>query len=311
MDRHLKPLKNKLKRRIYGRTKPGTLLRHKIPVKTDHWDVAQPGYLEADLVSHSGESGYGEFMHSLNFTDIFSQWVETEAVMGKGQEGILEAFGEISQRFPFKILGIDSDNGSEFINHHLWNYCEEEGIQFTRSRPYKKDDNAHIEQKNWTHVRKLMGWDRYDSPQALAAMNSLYEKELPLYMNLFQPSVKLLKTKRKGSRKNRLYSRPLTPLDRLLASEHIDQSQKEKLMALRESLDPFELSEVVNQKLQQIWDKAHYRYKPPKTKLETRKELQELSPEEKETLEDIAGVFGITVYVRTHKEGKLVAINHG
>jgi hypothetical protein len=311
MDRHLKPLKNKLKRRIYGRTKPGTLLRHKIPVKTDHWDVAQPGYLEADLVSHSGESGYGEFMHSLNFTDIFSQWVETEAVMGKGQEGILEAFGEISQRFPFKILGIDSDNGSEFINHHLWNYCEEEGIQFTRSRPYKKDDNAHIEQKNWTHVRKLMGWDRYDSPQALAAMNSLYEKELPLYMNLFQPSVKLLKTKRKGSRKNRLYSRPLTPLDRLLASEHIDQSQKKKLMALRENLDPFELSEAVNQKLQQIWDKAHYRYKPPKTKIETRKELQELSPEEKETLEDIAGVFGITVYVRTHKEGKLVAINHG
>jgi len=311
MDRHLRPLKNKLKRRIYGRTKPGTLLRHKIPVKTDHWDVEQPGYLEADLVSHSGESGYGEFMHSLNFTDIFSQWVETEAVMGKGQEGILDAVDKISQRFPFRILGIDSDNGSEFINHHLWNYCEEEGIQFTRSRPYKKDDNAHIEQKNWTHVRKLMGWDRYDSPQALVAMNDLYEKELPLYMNLFQPSVKLLKTERKGSRKNRLYSRPLTPLDRLLASEHIDQSQKEKLIALRESLDPFELAETVNQKLQQIWDKAHYRYKPPKTKIETKKELQELSPEEKETLEDIAGVFGITVYVRTHKKGELVAINHG
>jgi hypothetical protein len=108
MDRHLKPLKNKLKRRIYGRTKPGTLLRHKIPVKTDHWDVEQPGYLEADLVSHSGESGYGEFMHSLNFTDIFSQWVETQSVMGKGQEGILEAFGKISRRLPFRILGIDS-----------------------------------------------------------------------------------------------------------------------------------------------------------------------------------------------------------
>lgn len=311
MDRHLKPLKNKLKRRIYGRTKPGTLLRHKIPVKTDHWDVEQPGYLEADLVSHSGESGYGEFMHSLNFTDIFSQWVETQAVMGKGREGILEAFGKISRRLPFRILGIDSDNGSEFINHHLWNYCEERGIQFTRSRPYKKDDNAHIEQKNWTHVRKLMGWDRYDSPQALVAMNDLYEKELPLYMNLFQPSVKLLKTERKGSRKNRLYSRPLTPLDRLLASEHIDQSQKEQLIALRERLDPFELAETVDQKLQQIWKKAHYRYKPPKTKIEVRKEQQELSQEEKETLEDIASIFGITVYVRTHKEGKLVAINHG
>lgn len=311
MDRHLKPLKNKLKRRIYGRTKPGTLLRHKIPVKTDHWDVEQPGYLEADLVSHSGESGYGEFMHSLNFTDIFSQWVETQAVMGKGREGILEAFGKISRRLPFRILGIDSDNGSEFINHHLWNYCEERRIQFTRSRPYKKDDNAHIEQKNWTHVRKLMGWDRYDSPQALVAMNDLYEKELPLYMNLFQPSVKLLKTERKGSRKNRLYSQPLTPLDRLLASEHIDQSQKEELIALRERLDPFELAETVDQKLQQIWEKAHYRYKPPKTKIQVRKEQQELSIEEKETLEDIASIFGITVYVRTHKKGKLVAINHG
>jgi len=311
MDRHLKPLKNKLKRRIYGRTKPGTLLRHKIPVKTDHWDVGQPGYLEADLVSHSGESGYGEFMHSLNFTDIFSQWVETQAVMGKGREGILEAFDKISQRLPFRMLGIDSDNGSEFINHHLWNYCEEREIQFTRSRPYKKDDNAHIEQKNWTHVRKLMGWDRYDSPQALAAMNSLYENELPLYMNLFQPSIKLLRTERKGSRKNRLYSRPLAPLDRLLASEYIDQSRKEELIALREKLDPFELAERVDQKLQQIWKKAHYRYKPPKRKIEARKEQQELSQEEKETLENIASIFGITVYVRTHKEGKLVAINHG
>jgi len=110
IDRHLKPLKNKLKRRIYGRTKPGTLLKHKIPVKTDHWDVEQPGYLETDLVSHSGESGYGEFMHSLNFTDILSQWVETQAVMGKGRGGILKAFDKISQRLPFRILGIDSDN---------------------------------------------------------------------------------------------------------------------------------------------------------------------------------------------------------
>jgi DNA-binding transcriptional ArsR family regulator len=181
IDRHLKPLKDKLRRRIYGRTKPGTLLRHKIPVKTSNWDVERPGYMEADLVSHSGESSYGEFIYSLNFTDIFSQWVETQSVMGKGQEGILEAFDQISQRLPFKIAGIDSDNGSEFINHHIWNYCEERNIQFTRSRPYKKDDNAHIEQKNWTHVRKLIGWDRYDSPQALAAMNDLYENELPLY----------------------------------------------------------------------------------------------------------------------------------
>jgi hypothetical protein len=311
MDRHLKPLKSKLKRRIYGRTKPGTLLKHQIPVKTIHWDVEQPGYLEADLVSHSGESGYGEFMHSLNLTDIFSQWTETQAVMGKGQEGIVEAIGKISRRLPFKILGIDSDNGSEFINHHLWNYCQEREIQFTRSRPYKKDDNAHVEQKNWTHVRKLMGWDRYDSPQALAAMNDLYNTELPLYMNLFQPSVKLLKTQRKGSRKKRLHSRPLTPLDRLLACEHIDQHQKEELIDFREQLDPFELAEKVDQKLQIIWEKAHYRYKPPKTKIEEGKEHKELTSEEKETLEDIARIYGITVYVRPHGDAELVAINQG
>lgn len=311
IDRHLKPLKDKLRRRIYGRTKPGTLLRHKIPVKTSNWDVERPGYMEADLVSHSGESSYGEFIYSLNFTDIFSQWVETQSVMGKGQEGILEAFDQISQRLPFKIAGIDSDNGSEFINHHIWNYCEKRNIQFTRSRPYKKDDNAHIEQKNWTHVRKLIGWDRYDSPQALAAMNDLYENELPLYMNLFQPSVKLLKTQRKGSRKNRLYSRPLTPLDRLLRSDHIEQSQKDQLVALRKSLDPFDLAEAVAQKLQQVWEKAHYRYTPSKKKLKTKKEQQELSEEERETLEDIANMFGITIYVRPHKKAELVTIKHG
>jgi hypothetical protein len=156
-----------------------------------------------------------------------------------------------------------------------------------------------------------MGWDRYDSPQALVAMNDLYEKELPLYMNLFQPSVKLLKTERKGSRKNRLYSRPLTPLDRLLASEHIDQSQKEELIALRKRLDPFELAETVNRKLERIWDLAHYRYKPKDIKKSTKDLREQLSNEEKETLEEIAQIFGIEVYVRTHQNGELINIAHG
>jgi len=311
LDRALKSKKRKLKRRIYGRTKPGTLLRHKIPVKTDNWDVKQPGFLEADLVSHSGGSGHGEFIHSLNLTDISTQWVETESVMGKGQRGILKAIENISERFPFKILGIDSDNGSEFINHHLWNYCQREGIQFTRSRPYKKDDNAHIEQKNWTHVRKLMGWDRYDSSQALKAMNDLYGNELSLFMNLFQPSVKLRKVIRKGSRKQRLYDKPQTPLDRLLASGHLDKQKREELRSFRENMDPFSLSEKVNKKLQHIWDMAHYRYNPPKGEMKINSQPEKLSPTEKETLEDIAQVFGITVYVRTHKEGKLIALGNG
>ena len=311
IDRHLRSKKDKIKRRIYGRTKPGTLLRHQIPIKTDNWDVHQPGFLEADLVSHSGGSGHGEFIHSLNLTDICTQWVGTQAVMGKGQRGILKAIESISERFPFKVLGIDSDNGSEFINHHLFNYCKREGIQFTRSRPYKKDDNAHVEQKNWTHVRKFMGWDRFDSPQALRAMNDLYEKELPVFMNLFQPSVKRQKTIRKGSRKQRIYDKPQTPLDRLIASGHLDQQKCKGLKALRERMDPFSLSETVNQKLQQIWDLAHYRYNPPKIEKKINSQPEKLTPAEKETLEDIAQVFGITVYVRTHKKGKLIALGNG
>ena len=201
--------------------------------------------------------------------------------------------------------------GPEFINYHLFSWCEKKEIQFTRSRPYKKDDNAHVEEKNWTHVRKFMGWDRFDSPQALRAMNDLYEKELPIFMNLFQPSVKRQKTIRKGSRKQRIYDKPQTPLDRLIASDHLDQQKCKELKALRERMDPFSLSETVNQKLQQIWDLAHYRYNPPKIEKKINSQPEKLTPAEKETLEDIAQVFGITVYVRTHKKGKLIALGNG
>jgi hypothetical protein len=173
---------------------------------------------------------------------LFRLGGETEAVMGKGERGIVKALERISQRLPFDVLAIDSDNGSEFINHHLWRYCQGKAIQFTRSRPYKKDDNAHIEQKNWTHVRKFMGWDRYDSPKALEAINELYENELPLFMNLFQPSVKLLRTVRTGSRKKRIYDQPQTPLDRLLVCGDLPNKRSEELKALRQRLDPFSLS---------------------------------------------------------------------
>lgn len=311
IDRALRVKKKELKRRLYGRTKPGTLLKHKIPVKTEHWDVKRPGFMEADLVPHSGSSGSGEFVYSLNMTDIFSGWVETQGVMGKGQIGILKALEKITERLPFKILGIDSDNGSEFINNHLWCYCKREGIQFTRSRPYKKDDNAHIEQKNWTHVRKLMGWDRYDSPKALKAMNDLYEKELPLFMNLFQPSVKLMKVIRKGSRKQRVYDKPQTPLDRLLTSQHIDQKKRDELKLLRERLDPFLLSDMVNQKLQSIWDLAHYRYRPSDDQEKTSDPLEDLSPVEREVLEGLSQALGIKVYVRARKDGELISLHHG
>ena len=170
IDRRLAPRKRQLTRRLYGRTKPGTLLKHHIPVKTDHWDVTAPGFTEIDLVAHCGDRADGEFVHSLNLTDIHTTWVETRAVLSKGEVGVQQALETLRQALPFRLQGIDSDNGSEFINDHLYRYCRQEAIQFTRGRPYKKDDNAHIEQKNWTHVRKLLGYVRYDSPAALEAI---------------------------------------------------------------------------------------------------------------------------------------------
>ena len=217
IDRRLAAQRRQLRKRLYGRTKPGTLLKHHIPLKTDRWDVAVPGFTEIDLVAHCGNCGDGEFVHSLNLTDIHTTWVETRAVLGKGQVAVQTALEEIRQALPFRLRGIDSDNGSEFINEHLWDYCQAQEIQFTRGRPYKKDDNAHIEQKNWTHVRKLLGYVRYDTPAALAAIQTLYRGELRLFQNLFLPSVKLVRKERVGARVRRRYDAPQTPLDRVLA----------------------------------------------------------------------------------------------
>ena len=204
MDRCLRAFKSELRTRQYGRTKPGTLLKHQIPLKTDRWDVQEPGFTEIDLVAHSGDRAAGDFIYSLNVTDILTTWVETRAVMGKSQHHVQEGLEYLRQAMPFRLRGIDSDNGSEFINHHLRRYCTHHDIQFTRGRPYKKDDNAHIEQKNWTHVRKLLGYVRYDSAPALTAINGLYE-ELRLLQNLFLPSVKLVEKRRVGARLRRRY----------------------------------------------------------------------------------------------------------
>jgi len=257
MDRALAGKKRELRRRLYGRTKPGTLLRHQIPVKCEHWDVKTAGHLELDTVSHCGGNGEGLFASSFNLTDIASTWVETRAVLGKGEAGILEAFSEMTEVLPFKVMDIDSDNGGEFINHNLYRHCQSRNIGFTRSRPYKKDDNAHIEQKNWTHVRKLIGWDRYGTPEAVRALNDLYSNELRLYMNLFQPSVKLVRTVRKGSRKTRRYDQPRTPLDRLRDMPGANRQKVEQLLQLRSRLDPFTLAAIIRRKLERIWALRH------------------------------------------------------
>jgi len=252
IDRRLASRKRVLRRRLYGRTKPGTLLKHHIPIKTDHWDVTRAGFTEIDLVSHSGDCAEGEFAHSFNLTDIHTTWTETYAVLGKGQTGIVAGLEAMRQALPFPLRAIDSDNGSEFLNDHLLRYCRAGQIQFTRGRPYKKDDNAHIEQKNWTHVRKLIGWERYDSEAAVGLLNDLYRHELRLMMNLFQPSVKLRRKVRVGSRLTRVYDTPQTPLDRLRASQDFNREEVNRLLQLRATTDPFALARTIERKLERI-----------------------------------------------------------
>jgi hypothetical protein len=265
MDRRLAPHRRPLLQRLYGRTKPGTLLKHHIPLKTDRWEVATPGFTEIDLVAHCGSLGEGEFVHSLNVTDIHTTWVETAAVLGKSQVAVQQALEELRAALPFRLRGIDSDNGSEFINQHLWDYCQRQEIQFTRGRPYKKDDNAHIEQKNWTHVRKLLGYVRYDTPAAQVAIHRLYRGELRLFQNLFLPSVKLLRKERVGARVRRRYDAPRTPLDRVLACPELRPEVAAHLQRQRQRLDPFALARTIEQQLARIYALATTRPSPPST----------------------------------------------
>ena len=288
IDRRLGAKKRQLKKKLYGRTKPGTLLKHHIPIKTDSWDVKTPGFTEIDLVSHSGNSASGEYLHSLNVTDIDSTWVESRAVMGKSQIGVLTAMQEIEQALPFKLLGIDSDNGSEFINYHLKTFCDLNKIQFTRGRPYKKDDNAHIEQKNYTHVRKILGYLRYDSPAAQKAINELYRNELRILQNLFLPSMKLSKKTRVGSKLQRRYDKPQTPLERLLNCPQADPVKTQQLKRLRERTDPFELAKRLEQKLERIFEMANHRQSPGPAQ----PKVPSLTRIEKQTLDEISKIFG-------------------
>src|SRR6266849_332172 len=238
------------------------LLKHHIPVKTDSWDVDRPGFTEIDLVSHSGNSADGEFGHTLNVTDIHTSWTESRAVQGKGQTAVLAALDQVQSVLPFRLLGVDSDNGSEFINWHLKAWCERRGIQLTRGRPYKKDDNAHVEQKNWTRVRKLLGWDRYDSTEAVEAINDLYGNELRLWLNLYLPSVQLVKKVRVGSKLRRVYDAPQTPLERVARSAQADAARVAALQQLRQNLNPFQLAKTIDRKLERIYRLANRRRSP-------------------------------------------------
>ena len=256
MDRRLAPHRKKLGTKIYGQTKPGRWLRQTIPIQTDSSNVKEPGWIEADTVSHSGPNASGLFGYTVNKTDLFSGWDEPYAILGKAAVEVVMASEAIRQAFPFNQQGEDTDNGEEFINYEMDRYCRGRGIKRFRSRPYKKDDQAHIEQKNGTHVRRLIGWDRYDTQEAVDAMNDLYRKEWRLLTNLFLPSVKLDYKVRNGSRLKRVYEDAKTPLDRLWESKMGDRAKLEQLRQLREELDPFELSKAVDRKLKVIWKLA-------------------------------------------------------
>jgi len=271
IDRRLKDYKREVSKKIYGKTKPGKFLRQRIPIQTESWQIKEPGWIEIDTVSHSGSNASGLFAYTVNATDLYSGWVESRAVLGKGSYGVIKALDEMIKSMPFEVKGIDSDNGEEFINWHLERYCSETGLKHFRSRPYKKDDQAHIEQKNWTHVRKLIGWDRYDSEEAILAMNNLYVKELRILNNFFLPSVKLSNKIRVGSRIKRIYEPAKTPLDRLIENNSGNKHKLVEYVRLRKILNPFEISKIIDKKLEIIWSlssktqiSSYYRRSPLK-----------------------------------------------
>jgi hypothetical protein len=255
IDRLLKPLRALYKK---GRcsTKPGTLLKNQIPIKTHNWDVTRPGYFEADTVAHCGNSMAGDFVFSLTFTDIFSGWTENRAVWGKGSQGVLGQIRNIEERIVFPILGFDCDNGSEFLNHHLVKYFTDRPkapVQFTRSRPYRKNDNAFVEQKNWTHVRQLLGYDRFDNSALVPVINDLYINEWCLFTNYFCPTLKLKEKLRINSRYCKKYEPPQTPYQRLIDSKDVSDGAKKTLEAVYNSLNPFKLKRKIDDKLKAVF----------------------------------------------------------
>ncbi len=222
-------------------TKPGTLLKSQIPIRTySEWDEEKPGFVEIDLVAHEGGSSSGDFTQTLDVTDICTGWSEQAGVLNKAQKWVFEALLEIRSRLPFPLLGIDSDNGGEFINHHLLAYCEEEGLTFTRSRPHRKNDNCFVEQKNYSIVRRAVGYSRYEGTKAVGSLNRLYAL-LRLRTNFFLPSMKLVEKQRIGSQVHKKYDNPKTPYQRVLESPEIAENVKN---GLREQYRDLNLAEL-------------------------------------------------------------------
>lgn len=260
IDRLLRP--ERAKQTVKGRamTKPGTLLKHQVPIRTfSDWDDERPGFLEMDLVGHEGGRAEGDYCFTLDLTDVATGWTELVAVQNKAQKWVFEGLQNLRKRLPFTVLGLDSDNGSEFINHHLVTYCKEQQITFTRSRPHRKNDNCYVEQKNWSVVRRFVGYGRYDTPEACSLLNDLYQI-LRDYNNFFLPSMKLKEKIRDGVKILKRYDTPQPPYQRVLASRTVATSVKQRLKRYYEQLNPAALHRQIR-RLQKQLDKEVARRK--------------------------------------------------
>ncbi|MFH1661559.1 MAG: ISNCY family transposase, partial [Candidatus Falkowbacteria bacterium] len=255
IDKRLKPYKTKLRRKINSTTRPGSLLKKEIPIRTISWDEIRAGCCEMDLVAHCGNSAQGEFINSLTLTDMLTGWTENVSFIGKAQKRIMDGLDDIQKRLPFPLKAIDPDNGSEFINWQLFRYCMEKEIEFTRGRPYQKNDNAHVEQKNWTHVRKVFGYKRRETEYELNIMNYMYRNELRQYKNFFMPNVKLIDKKRTGKhgeKIKKIYDKAKTPYQRTLECNQINEKIKEKLKEEYRKLNPAELRRNIISKIDKL-----------------------------------------------------------
>jgi len=252
LDRLLEPLRGQGTGRSL--TRPGTLLRQQIPIRGSLWEDGKAGWLEVDTVALCGGSVAGEFVWMVDGVDYATTWVEVRAMWGRGQVGTVAALQDIETSLPFSLLGLDSDNGGEFINHHVlkWLQKRPQPVFMTRSRPYKKDDNAHVEQKNWTHVRQCFGYERHDSPELVEPMNALIKGAYGQLLNYFHASLKLDHKERSAGKVQRIYGAAQTPLARVLASAEVAEVTKHRLREHKAGLNPFALKQAVTRSMKVI-----------------------------------------------------------
>lgn len=254
IDRRLRPFRFRRQGQGLGTTKPGSLLKNQVPIQTyTPWEDQRPGFLEIDLVAHCGTTTEGFSLNTLVGTDVATGWTECVGVWGKSQRAVFAGVETIRRRLPFRLLGLDSDNGSEFLNAHLVRYCTQEQITFTRSRPYWKNDQAHVEQKNWSVVRKLIGYSRYESEAALAQLNRVYAL-LRIWTNCWQPSLKLIAKQRDDAtgKTRKQYDAAQTPARRLLTSGVLDATQQQALAATVAAYGPVALRHQLAAAVEQL-----------------------------------------------------------